>query len=92
LNKRTIALLVEAIPVVSAVLSIALIASSVDSDLVRRVILVSTPLAFLGFVFFFVGRKLAKEDRAVRLVGILDWLATLSIIALYTLAVFSFGL
>ncbi len=92
MNKRTIALLVEAIPVVSAVLSIALIASSVDSDLVRRVILVSTPLAFLGFVFFLVGRKLAKEDRAVRLVGILDWLATLSIIALYTLAVFSFGL
>lgn len=92
MNKKTIALLIEAIPVVSAVVSFLLIMLPLDSDLVRQVIMLTTVLAFLGFVFFFVGRKLAKGEKTVRILGAFDWLSTLSIVALYTLAIFSFGL
>ena len=49
-------------------------------------------LAFLGFVFFFIGRKLDKEDRMVRILGILDWIATISVIGFYVLAILCFGL
>ena len=92
MNKRIIALILELIPIISEPISYLLIMSSHDSVMIRRIISVTMLLAFLGFVFFFIGRRLAKGDRAVRILGILDWFATLFVIAFYVLAAFSVGL
>lgn len=92
MNKKTIAILAESIPLVSAPVFFLLVVSSFDAAWIRRLISVTVLLAFLGFAFFFVGRRLAKGDRIVRILGVLDWLATLSVVGFYALAVFSFGL
>ena len=92
MNRRNAALLLELIPVLSAVLFFVLIGASPDTDLARKLITAFMLPALLGFVFFLAGRKLAREDRAVRLLGILDLLATASVIGLYFLAAISFGL
>ena len=92
MKKKTIAIVLETIPVVSAVICYLLVGSSADSDLVRGAIRVTMLLAFLGFAFFFAGRRLAGGERAVRILGILDLLATLSVIVFYVLAIFAFGL
>ena len=92
MNKRTIAIIIEALPVISALMFFILLWSSVDTDLVRKLNTIFVIVAFFGFVFFFVGRKLAKGDTAVRILGILDILSTLSIIGFYGLAIFAFGL
>ena len=42
--------------------------------------------AFFGFVFFFVGRSMGKEDKTVKILGILDIFATISVIAIYIIA------
>ena len=52
----------------------------------------ATFTSFFGFVFFFIGRKLNKESKIVRILGIFDWLATFYVIALYTIVIFIFGL
>ena len=92
MNKKTVAVIVEIIPLVSAVVSYALLVSKLDSALIRNTISVTFLLAFLGFVFFFIGRKLAKESRAVPILGIFDWLATIFIIAIYVVAFLSIAL
>ncbi len=92
MNKKAIAIITEIIPIVSAPVFFLLVTSSYDATWIRRVISVTMLLAFLGFLFFFIGRKLAKGDRTVRILGILDWLATLAVIGFYVLAIFSFGL
>ena len=92
MSKKTVAVIAEIIPLVSAVVSYTLTVSSVDSGLVRLVIAITFLLAFLGFVFFFVGRMLAKEDKTVRILGIFDWLATIFVIAFYALAFLSIAL
>jgi len=92
MNKKRIAIIAEIIPLVSAVVSYVLTVSKFDSELIRTVISITFLLAFLGFVFFFIGRKLAKESKAVRILGIFDWLATLYVIAIYVIAIFSFAL
>lgn len=92
MSKKTIAVIAELIPVVSAVVSFVLLAVSYDSELIRQVIQITMILAFLGFVFPFVGRKVANGDRTVRVIGLFDWAATLSVVVLYVLAIFSFGL
>ena len=43
-------------------------------------------------MFFFIGRRIAKEDRTVKILGILDILSTASMIALYALAFISVAL
>ena len=92
MNKKIIAVIAELIPVICAPLSYFLVVSSFDSDLIRKLIPVTFLLAFLGFVFFFVGRKLTKEDRLVRILGILDCLASVYVVAFYALAIFLFAL
>ena len=59
-----------------------------DSSFLRTATAVVFVLAFLGFVAFFIGRKLAKEDKLVRVLGVFDWIATASIIGIYALAIF----
>ena len=90
--KKTIAILLEALPIVSAPLAYLLVISDYNSPLIRAVIGITFLFAFLGFVFFLIGRKLAKDDKIVRILGIFDWLATLFIIAIYVIAIFNFGL
>ncbi len=92
MTKKNIAIIVELIPIVSAVLSYLLTVSKYDSELIRNVISITFLLAFLGFVFFFVGRWLAKENKAVKILGVFDWLATVYVIAIYAIAIFNFGL
>ena len=91
MSKKSIALMLEAIPIVSAVTSYALVVSKFDSNLIRWVISVTFLLAFLGFVFFFIGRKLAKESKAVLVLGILDLLSTVFIIGIYAVAILVFA-
>lgn len=92
MNKKTIAMIAEIIPLASAVVSYLLIVLNLDSDLIRQAISITFLFAFLGFAFFFIGRRLAKEDRVVRILGVFDWLATIYVIAIYIIAIFSFGL
>ena len=92
MNRKTAAILVEIIPILSAAVSFPLILSAYDSAMVRRVISITMLLAFLGFLFFIIGRKLAKKDRLVRILGVLDLLATVCVVGVYILAIFSFGL
>lgn len=92
MKKRTIAIVIELIPVASAVAAFILVRIPNDSGQIRNGIQITFLLAFLGFAFFLAGRRLAKEDKTVRILGILDWLATISIIGFYILAIFLFGL
>ncbi len=92
MNKKTIAIILEIIPIISAPITYLLIVFGPDSGLLRSIITVTMLLAFLGFVFFFVGRKLAKQERAVRVLGIFDILATLAVIGFYVLAFLSVAL
>ena len=90
--KKTIAIILEIIPIISAVMAITLMLMSLDNQAVRGVINVTTVLGFFGFVAFIIGRILEKKNKAVLILGILDIVATLSIIGFYVLAIFSFGL
>lgn len=92
MNKKRLAIITEIVPPVSACVSYILIVSKSDSAWVRYVIAITFLLAFFGFVFFFIGRALAKHDKAVRILGIFDWLATAYVFAIYLIAIFSFGL
>lgn len=92
MNKKTTAILLELIPVISAPVYYLLLVSENDSPMIRRGIASTMLLAFLGGVFSLIGRRLAGEDRAVRILGVLDWLATASVIGFYILAIFLFGL
>ena len=88
MNKKNIAIILEIIPIISAPISYILITSPYNSKIAKFLILTS----FLGFVFFFIGRKLNKENKVVKVLGILDWLATLYVVLLYTIVIFIFGL
>ncbi|MBR4760621.1 MAG: hypothetical protein IK078_10815 [Lachnospiraceae bacterium] len=92
MNKKVTAIILEIIPIISAPLSYLLIVSAMDSRPVRAVIAVTMALAFFGFVFFFIGRKLAKEEKVVRILGIFDILTTVAVIGFYVLAFLSVAL
>ena len=91
MNKKTQAVLLELIPIFSAILGPALVVSDWDGPAVRWVIRITFLLAALGFLFFFAGRKLEPEDKMVRVLGILDLCSVLVIIGIYVLAFVVFG-
>ena len=91
MNKKILAVALELIPIISAPLAIISIFSNIDSKIIRSLIGVCTLLAFFGFVFFFIGRKIAKEEKIVRVLSILDILATVAIIILYALVFIALG-
>ncbi len=91
MNRKMI-IIIKLIPVVSVILSYILILGPFHSELAKDISGVTVVLAFLGFVFFFIGRRTAKEDRLVKILGILDILSTVSIVALYALAIASIAL
>ena len=92
MNKKTIAIVLELIPVLSAIAAFVMIFSSYTPAQGSPEIGITMLLAFLGFVFFFVGRKLAKEDKAVRILSVLDLLATFSVVGLYALVFLSLAM
>ena len=91
MNRKMI-VTIKLIPVISVILSYMLILGPFHSDFARGLSGVTVILAFLGFVFFFIGRSMAKEDKLIKILGILDILSTLAIVALYALAVISVAL
>ena len=92
MDKKNIVITAKLIPVISAVLSYLLILGPFRAAWISKVTGVTVILAFLGVVFFFIGRRMAKENKAVKILGILDILSTVSMIALYALAVISVAL
>ncbi len=90
--KKSLAITIETIPVIAAILSIGLIVSPLSSSVVKGVINISTILAFMGFIFFIVGRKIDKEDKAVRVMSIAALLSGICMVAFYIAAIMVFGL
>ena len=79
MNKNTSLAIVKLIPVISVIVSYILILGPYSDAWVSKVTGVTVILSFLGFVFFFIGRKFAREDRMLKILGILDILSTASI-------------
>ena len=92
MDKKNFVITAKLIPVISAVLSYLLIFGSFKAAWISKVTGVTVILAFLGVGFFFIGRRMAKADKAVKILGILDILSTASMIALYALAFVSVAL
>ena len=92
MKKKVIAIILEIIPIVSAIVSAVFILIPYGSDKLSVIIPLITLVAFLGFVFFFIAKKLCKKSKLVKVLGILDWISTLYVIVLYIIAIFSFGL
>ncbi|SFU45743.1 hypothetical protein [Butyrivibrio sp. M55] len=86
MDKKKIATIVEIVPIVSAVLNFIFLYAFEDSNLIRALNSITMFFAFFGFVFFFVGRSLGKGDKTVKILGIFDIFATVSVIAIYILA------
>ena len=92
MDRKTTLTIIKIIPVVSVVASYILILGPFNAAWISKVMGVTVILSFLGFVFFFIGRKHAGEDRVLKILGILDILSTAAIAALYALAVISIAL
>ena len=90
--KKTLAIILELVPLISAPVACGLIVSPLDSPLVRIFIDITMLFAVLGFVFNIIGRKLAKESKLVRVLGVLDCITPILVVAFYILAIFCFGL
>ncbi len=92
MNKKNMIIAAETVPIISAILSLIFLLLPNGSNLISRIMPAVTLVAFLGFIFFFVGRKFCKKNKIVKILGILDILSTVYVIVLYIMAVFSFGL
>lgn len=92
MKKKTIAIILEMIPIISIIISFILIRLPYNTKVIKLVIAITFLLSFLGIVFFFVGRKIDKRDKIVRIFGKLDCIVTLFIIIFYILVIFIFGL
>ena len=92
MNKKTVIVILKLFPLVSAFISFIFIVLPYDSEIVKHIVGITTVLSFFGFVFFFIGKNLSKGSKVIRVLGIFDWLATLYVILLYTIVIFSFGL
>ena len=88
MTKRTTAIIIELIPILSVASALLLLKRDSDSPFLRIVTAVVFILAFFGFIAFFIGRKLASENKTVKILGILDWIATAIIVGTYALAFF----
>ena len=89
MNKKIIAIILEIIPIVSAILTYVLIWGPFEGmTLVSGITML---IALFGFVFFIVGRLLAKEEKAVTILGIFDILATLSMIFIFVIVFIAMG-
>ena len=91
--KRILAIFVELIPVVSVFLYITLFKMGTESGNAGTLMSgIAFLLAFLGFIFAFIGCKLDGKNKVVRILGRLDKLTTVSIIVFFIGIVFVCGL
>ena len=88
MKKRTKAIIIELIPIVSVISALLLLKRDTDSPFLRIITAVAFIFAFVGFLAFFTGRKLAGEDKTVKILGVLDWIATAIIVGIYALGFF----
>lgn len=90
-NKTTV-IVVEIIPIVCAIAFLVLMYSNIEFTLLKSVSTYTMGLAVLGAPIFFVTRKMAKEDKLMKILGILDLLSALAVIGFYVLVIIVFGL
>ncbi len=90
--KKIIIIILKLIPIISLILSLTLIFSSFNNTIIKNIISISTLLSFFGFIFYFIGKKIIKDNKIIKILGIFDLLSTLAIILFYVIAIFSFGL
>jgi len=88
MTKRTTAIIIELIPVLSVISALLLLKRDIDSPFLRIITMIVFIFSFFGFAAFFTGRKLAREDKTVKILGVLDWIATAIIVGIYALAFF----
>lgn len=88
MTKRTTAIIIELIPIFSVIAALLLLKRDTDSPFLRTITAVAYIFAFFGFVAFFIGRKLLREDKTVKILGVMDWIATAIIVGTYVLAFF----
>ncbi len=62
---KTTAVIIELIPVLSVISALLLLKRDADSPFLRIITMI--------VLAFFIGRKLAREDKAVKILGVLDW-------------------
>lgn len=91
MNKKSLATVIEIIPVIATAAFFTITYSSINGAAVNTINTAAVIAALLGLPFFIIGRILAKESKPVLILGILDILCTVSVIAFYTLAIFLFG-
>ena len=70
---KTTAVIIELIPVLSVISALLLLKRDADSPFLIIITMIVFIFAFFGFAAFFIGRKLAREDKAVKILGVLDW-------------------
>jgi len=92
MNKKTLAVILEIIPIVSVITALSLVFASLNNDFVRKIILVAVVISFFGFVFGIIARKLAKGDKLVKVLSIFDFLCPVIIIALYVITFIAIGM
>ena len=88
MTKRTTAILIELIPIISVISALLLLKRDTDSPFLRIITAAAYLFAFFGFIAFFIGRKLAGDDKTVKILGVLDWIATAIIVGIYALGFF----
>lgn len=91
MNKKNVAVILELLPIISVVFLVIRSLIKVEAGPIMLVADICMITAFFGFVFFLLGRKLAKEEKIVRILGICDLLATIGVIAFYVLVFIAIG-
>ena len=92
MNKKTLAVILEIIPIISVIATYGLVFANLNSDFVRKIIYVTLIISFFGFVFGIIARKLAKGDKLVKVLSIFDFLCPVFIIGLYVLVFIAIGM
>ena len=91
MNKKNIAVVLELLPIISVVFLVIRFLIKVEAGPIVTIADICMITAFFGFVFFLIGRKLAKEEKIVRILGICDLLATVGVIGFYILVFIAIG-
>ena len=86
--KKYIAIILEIIPIVSVIAAFLLFILPVNMKVLDGIFMI---LAAFGFQFFLFAYKLHKS-KLTKVLGIIDVIASLTVIIFYVIAIFSFGL
>ena len=92
MNKRKLAIAIRLIPPISLIIAIVLLLIPPDTAVVRAVITVTMMCALFGFLFHLVSRKLCRDDKLVKTLGLLDIFSSVFILLMYVATAFMVGL